>query len=76
MIVTLNPHFYPSILTFTLSINAAGNVSLNYELSEKTDSPVREGDVLSLRGRGKGKITGTGGTSRKGRLFVYAEIYQ
>ena len=54
---------------------AAGNVSLNYELSIKTDSPVREGDILSLRGRGKGKITGTGGTSRKGRLFVYGEIY-
>ncbi len=54
---------------------AAGNVSLNYELSEKTDSPVREGDVLSLRGRGKGKITGTGGSSRKGRLFVHGEIY-
>ena len=54
---------------------AAGNVSLNYELSDKADRPVREGDILSLRGRGKGKITGTGGTSRKGRLFVYGEIY-
>ncbi len=53
----------------------AGNVSLNYELSDKTDRPVREGDILSLRGRGKGKITGTGGSSRKGRLFVYGEIY-
>ncbi len=54
---------------------AAGMVSVNYELSVKPDSPVREGDILSLRGRGKGKITGTGGTSRKGRLFVYGEIY-
>ncbi|MBR4548542.1 MAG: hypothetical protein IKO83_01325 [Oscillospiraceae bacterium] len=54
---------------------AAGNVSLNYELTEKTDSPVREGDILSLRGHGKGKIIGTGGTSRKGRLFVYGERY-
>lgn len=54
---------------------AAGMVSINYEVSEKTDSPVREGDILSLRGKGKGKITGTGGTSRKGRLFVYGEIY-
>lgn len=27
-----------------------------------------------LRGAGKGSVTGTGGTSRKGRLFVYAEI--
>ena len=54
---------------------AAGNLSINYELSVKTDTPVREGDVLSLRGRGKGKITGTGGTSRKGRMFVYGEVY-
>ena len=35
---------------------------------------VNEGDVISLRGAGKGSVTGTGGTSRKGRLFVYAEI--
>ena len=54
----------------------AGFLQLNYEECLKTDKPVREGDVLSLRGAGKGKITGTGGTSRKGRLFVYAELYQ
>ncbi len=53
----------------------AGNVSVNYEVSVKTDSAVHEGDILSLRGKGKGTITGTGGTSRKGRLFVYGEIY-
>ena len=58
-----------------------GNVSLNYEPTEKPDAqisagdaPVAPGDVLSLRGAGKGSVTGTGGTSRKGRLFVYAEI--
>ena len=59
-----------------ISAGNAGNVSVNYELSVKTDSPVRQGDILSLRGKGKGKITGTGGTSRKGRLFVYGELYQ
>ena len=52
----------------------AGNLSLNYSVTDKTDTPVREGDILSLRGAGKGTVTGTGGTSRKGRLFVYAEI--
>ncbi len=55
---------------------AAGNVSLNYAETLKTDQIVREGDILSLRGRGKGKINSTGGTSRKGRLFVYAEVYK
>lgn len=52
----------------------AGAVTLNYEECLKTDAPIREGDVISLRGAGKGSVTGTGGTSRKGRLFVYAEL--
>ncbi|MBR5094827.1 MAG: RNA-binding protein [Oscillospiraceae bacterium] len=51
-----------------------GALSLNYEECLKTDKLVQAGDVISLRGRGKGKVTGTGGTSRKGRIFVYAEI--
>jgi len=55
---------------------ALGNVSLNHVQCLKTDSGVKEGDIISLRGSGKGSITGTGGTSRKGRLFVYAEIYK
>lgn len=55
---------------------AAGNVYVNYEQTLKTDQTVREGDILSLRGAGKGRITGTGGNSRKGRLFVYGEIYK
>ena len=55
---------------------ALGMVSINYELSNKTDCPVREGDVLSLRGAGKGKLVGFGGNSRKGRLYVYTEIYR
>ena len=54
----------------------AGALTLNYEECFKTDHAVKEGDILSLRGAGKVKVTGTGGTSRKGRLFVYAEIYR
>ena len=53
----------------------AGTVSLNYEICDKCDAPVREGDILSLRGKGKGRIIGLGGTSRKGRQFVEGEIY-
>jgi RNA-binding protein YlmH len=53
----------------------AGSVSLNYEICDRPDAPVREGDILSLRGKGKGRITGFGGTSRKGRQFVEGEIY-
>ena len=40
------------------------------------DLALHEGDMLSMRGVGKGRLTGTGGTSRKGRLFVYAEIFK
>lgn len=53
-----------------------GNVSINYSVSLKTDLTVKPQDIISLRGAGKGTVTGTGGTSRKGRLFVYAEIYK
>lgn len=53
-----------------------GNVSVNYSPVEKTDLLVKPGDVIALRGSGKGTVTDTGGTSRKGRLFVYAEIYK
>ena len=76
MNITSHTCFYPSNLTFTLSINALGMVSINYSLSDKTDTAVREGDILSLRGAGKGRVTGFGGNSRKGRLYVYTEIYQ
>lgn len=55
---------------------SAGLVSVNYTECIKPDHAVSEGDVISIRGAGKGKLTGTGGTSRKGRQFVYADIYK
>ena len=55
---------------------ALGALSLNYAECLKPDAPVKEGDVLSLRGTGKGRVTEIGGSSRKGRLFVTAELYQ
>ena len=54
----------------------AGAVSLNYEICDKCDATIHEGDVLSLRGKGKGRITGLGGTSRKGRQFINGEVFQ
>ena len=52
-----------------------GLVSLNYAVCEKADAPVKEGDILSLRGHGKGRLKSLGGRSKKDRLFVEAEIY-
>lgn len=52
-----------------------GAASLNYAECLRPDAPVKEGDVISLRGRGKGAVTAVGGRSRKDRLFVEAEVY-
>jgi len=54
----------------------AGNVSLNYSQCLKTDAPVKEGDIISLKGSGKGKLSELGGNSKKGRLFVSCEVYK
>ena len=53
----------------------AGVVTLNYLPCPRTDAPVKAGDVLSIRGHGKGTIAELGGESRKGRLFLRCEIY-
>lgn len=54
---------------------AEGAVSLNYLPCLKPDAAVSEGDVISLRGTGKGVILSLGGQSRKGRQYVHAERY-
>ena len=51
-----------------------GSASLNYAQCFKCDAPVKDGDVISLRGFGKGTVHPEGTVSRKGRLFVTAEI--
>ncbi len=53
----------------------AGAVSLNYVPCLHTDAPVSAGDVISIRGRGKGAVAAIGGQSRKDRTFLEAEIY-
>ena len=55
---------------------AEGAASLNYSVCIKNDAAISPGDVISLRGYGKGTVSSSGGMSRKGRLFVEAEIYK
>ena len=56
---------------------AGGLVALNYAECLRPDAPVREGDVLSLRGKGKGFVLEAGEReTRKGRLFVKVGIAQ
>ena len=52
-----------------------GLVTLNYSICEKCDAQVKEGDIISLKGKGKGKISEAGGRSRRDRIFVTADIY-
>lgn len=67
---------------FNLSRNAAaekinaGDASLNYTQCFKLDAQVAEGDIISLRGFGKGILGAEGGQSKKGRTFLSAEIYK
>lgn len=67
---------------FGLSRSAAnaqiqqGNVTVNYLPCLKPDQSLHPGDIISLRGRGKGTLLEPGGTSRKGRQFVQAEIWE
>ena len=52
-----------------------GLVSLNYAECLRPDAQVAPGDILSLRGAGKGSVTAIGGTSKKGRQFVECELW-
>ena len=60
--------------TESAKLVALGLVSVNYSVCEKPDRAVKVGDIITVRSKGKGSVTGTGGNSRKGRLFVYAEV--
>lgn len=53
-----------------------GAATLNHIQCMNTDASVKEGDIISLRGKGKGSIKECGGTSKKGRLFVTGEVLQ
>lgn len=62
--------------TQTVKLIAAGAASLNHLPCMKNDAPVSEGDVFSLRGKGKATLAEVGGQSRKGRLFLTVEVWE
>lgn len=53
----------------------AGRVTVNWQGTERTDHPVKAGDVLSCRGLGRCRLAETGGLSRKGRINIELERY-
>lgn len=52
-----------------------GAASRNYLPCLKPDAQVGAGDILSLKGYGKAEIKSFGGQSRKGRMYIHAEVY-
>ena len=69
-------------LAFNLPRGAAANgikaglVFVNNLQIEKTDHQVKEGDVISFRGKGKFFLAEIGGKSRKDRQYVKINIYE
>ncbi len=53
-----------------------GDVFVNDLLCLKPDAAVHPGDVITLRGSGKATLRDPGGTSRKGRTFIHADIWK
>lgn len=45
-------------------------VSLNWEIADSLTKQVKEGDVISIRGKGRVVVDSIGGTTRKGRISV------
>ncbi len=60
--------------TSAAAMISAGEVSLNYCECLRPDAQIKPGDIISVRGHGKGSLASIGGQSRKGRTFVTAEI--
>lgn len=52
-----------------------GGARLNDLPCEKPDAPVKEGDLISCRGYGKGRLKTVGARSKKGRIFVETEVF-
>ena len=53
----------------------AGLVQVNWQPAKGPAQEVKEGDVISLRGRGRMQIEGITGTSKKGRIGVHLKRF-
>lgn len=53
----------------------AGRVQKDYRECTKADAPVRQGDVISVRGVGKFELSEVGGLSKKGRTALLIRRY-
>ncbi len=61
--------------TLAAEMIRAGAAKLNDLPCERTDAAVKEGDTISLRGHGKGRLKTVGARSKKERIFLETEVY-
>jgi RNA-binding protein YlmH len=54
---------------------SSGCVQLNHRETLKSDAPVAQGDVISVRGLGKFEVAEVGGLSKKGRTALLLRRY-
>ncbi|MBR1866204.1 MAG: hypothetical protein IJ801_06830 [Lachnospiraceae bacterium] len=58
-----------------LSLFADKRVTLNGHVTGRNSAVLKEGDVFSVRGHGKFIFAGTGGSTRKGKIYVKVRRY-
>lgn len=54
---------------------SAQKVAVNWRLCTNQSAPVKEGDVISVRGKGRAKVAEVGGRTKKGRIAVILHRY-
>lgn len=53
----------------------SGKVQLEWDITQSTDKPVKEGDTLSLRGKGRAVLEKVGGRTKKDRINIIIRKY-
>ena len=66
--------FYGKGRSKAAEIISGGLVFVNGILSSKSDMKLKDGDVISIRGKGKATLS-VGGTSKKDRIFITLDIW-
>jgi len=61
--------------TKILPVILGGNVRVNWEEVYKPDFSIKEGDILSIKGKGRMKVESIGGTTKKGRIPIVLVRY-
>ncbi|MHB9094738.1 MAG: photosystem II S4 domain protein [Eubacteriales bacterium] len=57
------------------SVIAAENVKVNWAVTTNLAHGVKEGDIISIRGRGRTEITSVRGETKKGRISIVLKRY-